>query len=146
MRFFFVLLSFVFLLIACKQKSNDITNLPSTEDRFLLTTEDSTSIFKIILNSTKFKKGETLSGTVIMVKSRLPNFKVWFGPFDDNFEFVDMNKRYFKEGRDSTAVFYMKLNKSGVKDLKLMVEEYEIVDEDYIDTRRLYYENELTVE
>ena len=89
--------------------------------------------------------GEVSQLRVRRIAFFLPKMRVFIGEYDENFNLPNgVEKQYFT-GTDSLATMNLYPKTEGIKKVKGIIEEYQFISKDSIDSYRYYFEVELNV-
>ncbi|MDW7692109.1 hypothetical protein R9C00_14790 [Flammeovirgaceae bacterium SG7u.111] len=145
-----VILVLIILLAQCKQAGDK--NVIKTEEKplegYSVELQDFSQLpFTVYAESDTMYVGEAVKVTVKMKEPRLKNFRVIIGNYDKNFNVVDSSTLGQVLGEDSIASFFIKIDsvKNKTKTLRGVIEEYEYLENGYVDTRTHVFKKEFAV-
>ncbi|PTB96008.1 hypothetical protein C9994_09325 [Marivirga lumbricoides] len=101
--------------------------------------------FKISVNPSRIKLGESSELKVVREKFHFPKMVVLVGDYDEDFNLINEDSQFYFEGTDSVASLVLVPETAGIKVIRGVIQEYTKVTEDSIKSYHYPFEVELTV-
>lgn len=94
----------------------------------------------VILEPNVIKSGEISLLSIRRTKFYMPHFRVFIGEYDDDFNLPDGVEAHYFHDTDSIASMHLSPESKGIKRIRGIIEEYNIVAADSIDSYQYPFE------